>query len=557
MFEDTGLKGYLNGSIIVPIALGIVSGGCYHTFLNSGEFSFASPGLYLSIAIHCVLMCVLFILVDKLISFLERRGGHGEAPSRVALGKLIPGLEWKRHDIILASAIIFICWLPYLLSLFPGIYWMDTSHQTTWVIDDPAQISEWQPLMTTFLYGFFAKMGIAIADNALLGLFVLIFLQAVLTALAFSTSICHLERWGIGPKGRLALFVFVALFPAYPCMVATLVKETLAIPFLLFMFVQFSEILRTRGHCASKAGYCTLLALCLVCFNLMRKVDVYIALFSFAAVLIAVDGPKLKARVMATVIAACVVSNVLFPLCVESAMPVRPDGGQEMLSVPMQQVANVVRNHPDSFDLAERGVIDDTYLMGFAGIPDAYAWHIADGVKGYEEAPNARYDDFMGLYLRHMLPDLGDYTGAWNSLAAGWFIFDQDSTVFYSMDSTWVSSGFKELPGYVPRPYGASAAQLVSSALSSFPFTSFLFQRSLWASLLLTFCLFRIARLGRGRRGDGVRGLILLAPALLSFAVLLVGPTSLALEATRYVWSLMCLMPFCLAMVIVDTRHAD
>ena len=238
---------------------------------------------------------------------------------------------------LLFAAVMLVCWLPYMLTWFPGGVYSDTLN----VID---QAYGMVPLSNqhTLLYTFEWKVCLKLAGyNLFIGCALMMAFQAVVMAAVCSYTVLWLNRHGVGRVGCAFSVCFFALFPLFPYYVVSLWKDTTFSTFVLWFCLCFADAVLARGRisrvqlaslCVSallvafarnNGKYIVLAAavfLLVVCRREIREalVSLFVPLFATLLVIIVVQGP------------------VYSRLGVDSSSTV------ESLGVPIQQVARVI-----------------------------------------------------------------------------------------------------------------------------------------------------------------------------------------------------------------------
>lgn len=609
-----------NPEYLVPIFLGFMFACGTSVYVNDGVLDYMGGALYLMIVLFCLLFCVLFkygyafiakfqasrplsLHIGKRASELkdgaiEQLKSASEAGATVVVAEPTaamtavkddtafdaravrarrprttfgawlryiflsddtPLFRWNARSVLMMALLIYLCWMPWVLSLFPGVYWCDTQDEIMWMLQPQETVlSAHHPLAVTMTLWAFAHLGLdVLGGNMFRGLFVLIFLQDALAALSCSLMVAYLVRLRVRRMVRFVVFLFFALFPAIPWFMASLVKDTLSIPFFVTFSIAYAEIIRTRGGCLrSSKVWVALLIVSAIFVSLTKKPALYVVAISLVIAFLVTRRGSIRALLAGTALATFFIVNTVVPAAVSTVVgrEILPDGRQEILAVPLQQLGNVVVTDPDVIDADGRAVIDDTYLMGFEHIPDDYTWDTADGVKDYEEAPNARYGDFLELWARVGLRKPVAYFTAWTGLVDNWFTFATGPNLAYGFDSQHSLDGFLELPRNWQYTLFDEQVTALSEAFMTLPVADILMMKSFWASILPAFCLFSV---WRTRDGDRRQRFGMMVPMLFSVAVLLVGPVSLWNESVRYVMPLVLTAPLNMLLAFSPRAHID
>ncbi len=543
------------GAYAVPIVLGLCCGLCTFVVTHAGSADFSDPALYVLCALYALLFSCAFGLLARRFEQMDWREREPRAALLGALGQRLR-MRWGARDVVIAAAVLFVLWLPYLIALHPGIIWMDTSAQVADVYTLTDTLSAHHPVFTTLLFGAAAKAGTLLFHSKLAGLYCLIVIQALLGAGALAAQTCYLHRLGLPWTWRLGVLAFCALFPAFGWFLSSLVKDTFATPFFVVFCIAFEEVVRTRGKALSSPRWVVALAVSAVVAILCKKAYLYLVV---AALVAAVPLVFRNTRRLVVPLACCVVlaagCSSVFNRAYGaiSGVTITRSGTQEVLSIPLQQVANVIRNDAGQLTDEERRIVNDAYPMGIQGISEAYNWTASDGVKQYEQPEHANYPAFLGVWLRLGLsrPDL--YLEALGGLVGDWFSFGSGQAMAPLFNSEWTNVVYQDLVDHDLQLLAGGSMESFKNALVSTPVVGVLFKKCVWATVVPAFCTFMVLR----QRKERLVGLLRLLPLLLSCGVLLIGPTSISFEGARYVFPMLCVAPLYVWIAIHHAREGQ
>lgn len=145
---------------------------------------------------------------------------------------------------LLFAVVMLVCWLPYMLTWFPGGVYSDTLN----VIDQAYGVV---PLSNqhTLLYTFEWKVCLKLAGyNLFIGCALMMAFQAVVMAAVCSYTVLWLNRHGVGRVGCAFSVCFFALFPLFPYYVVSLWKDTTFSTFALWFCLCFADAVLARGR---------------------------------------------------------------------------------------------------------------------------------------------------------------------------------------------------------------------------------------------------------------------------------------------------------------------
>lgn len=545
-------KGLLEWRIVIPVALGCLFGLGDGVANEEGRLNVTDVSLYL----RTVLFIVVFVLAFLAVRFwLERhRRGADEPLSR----HVVLDYRWSMGSLLRLWAVIIVCWLPYIIMLFPGVYWSDTSMQLLEYYGyEP--FTDHHPFALTYLFGWFADLGTALFGNAIYGLYCLVAVQLVIAPALLALTVLYTRRLGLGRKACHAELAFFALFPVFPIMFSSLAKDTVSVLFFIPFCLLFVEIIRTRGAvCGTRWAVPLLLVLGLLAC-LTKKPCVYIIVPSLLFVCVLRIGGKARAMLVASAACIAAIMLVVLPKVVLPALDITPGGAQETIPFAIQQVAHDVKYADDEMSDADRKLIGDFLTIPYDQIADAYNPVIADPVKGTSLRNPDLMGDFLQLWLRKTVDHPIGHLESWMGLVQGWFGFrNSDGSPNYMVvctESAWYYDPITEvMPQWPLKASNSDAARSLYDASQGIPVLNVLFFRSLWASIIPFFLLYLAMRPGKGK----FRRLVMMMPVDMTFAYLLLTPVSgMGGEPTRYILQLICVLPLFAALALRNAGDGE
>lgn len=464
------------------------------------------------------------------------------------------GFGWMCTDVIKAAVLVMLCWLPYLIWLYPGTLWYDTSWQVYEYYS--GSLSDHHPFLLVYLYGAFIDLGRTLLGDGTRGMFLLICIQYVAAAFGFSLICSYVRRAGARWGWCLALLLFFCLFPFFPMMFCSIVKDTLQAVLFIYFSLLYCEIVRTRGELLKKTWPVVALVLLGLAICVVKKTGVYVV----AVPLIALAFMKLRwgGRALVPIIGALLaaVMLVLFPRVVLPALDVEPGGKQESLAVPIQQVAHDVKYYPEDFSEQDQQLINDFLWIDFDEIPQEFDYTIVDPIKDGSLRDDSLIGEFMALWARLGAEHPLGHLEAWIGMEAGWFSFDPALVVKIASGEV-ANSDF--LDAYVSWPdadEGNSIARDAFNLPKSIPVVSALYNQALWASVLPFFCLYVVAKTKTRTRLGRWCTLLMLSPYLMTMVSLMVCPVSTDVEAARYLIAMVSGGPLYVTLACLMARRA-
>ena len=540
-----------NFAYLVPILLGTLFGMCSFIGQHEGKIDTRNALLYVNTLFYIALFTLLFFAATKIV---PRINHHNESLSKPfgAFRKLT--MDWSPRSIITLWCLVTAFWIPYFVAYFPGVYWYDTSWQLMEYYDPSVPFTDHHPFMMTYLYVGFAHIGKALFNNAIYGLYLLVLVQSLLSTLAIACTVCYTGKYNIPWKCRFFIAAFLTFFPIIPMMSMSLAKDTFNTPFFVFFSIAFCELWRTQGEILKSVSFNVFFILDVLAVSLTKKTGMYIIVL--ALLLLACFVVKHWSCKIATIVLGSVpylVVGVIVPTFILPALHIAPGESNEILAVPMQQVANVVHNHKDDLSVAEIDEIQQIYHMDIGQLQDAYCWYKADPIKG-QELSSKDVHALITTWMKQLVKHPGDMIAGWGGLSVAWFSFnvasgeEQDLSMMLPINNS--KHHYQNIEQYIPwtdnTKAGNAIGRFYADTLSATPIFNIIWQKAFWATILPFAIMFLILRSKKNK----LNLLMLNLPMFITMLVLFAGPISTHTEATRYVLPMLYIIPLFLSLTL-------
>lgn len=540
-----------NFAYLVPILLGTLFGMCSFIGQHEGKIDTRNALLYVNTLFYIALFTLLFFAATKIV---PRINHHNESLSKPfeAFRKLT--MDWSPRSIITLWCLVTAFWIPYFVAYFPGVYWYDTSWQLMEYYDPSVPFTDHHPFMMTYLYVGFAHIGKALFNNAIYGLYLLVLVQSLLSTLAIACTVCYTGKYNIPWKCRFFIAVFLTFFPIIPMMSMSLAKDTFNTPFFVFFSIAFCELWRTQGEILKSVSFNVFFILDVLAVSLTKKTGMYIIVL--ALLLLACFVVKHWSCKIATIVLGSVpylVVGIIVPTFILPALHIAPGESNEILAVPMQQVANVVHDHKDDLSAAEIDKIQQTYHMDIDQLQGAYCWYKADPIKG-QELSSKDVHALITTWMKQLVKHPGDMIAGWGGLSVAWFSFnvasgeERDLSMMLPINNS--KHHYQNIEQYIPwtdnTKAGNAIGRFYADTLSATPIFNIIWQKAFWATILPCAIMFLILRSKKNK----LNLLMLNLPMFITMLVLFAGPISTHTEATRYVLPMLYIIPLFLSLTL-------
>lgn len=534
-----------NPDLLLALLLGICSSAAYDCLGSYGgckiDLLFAARALVLTILIYVLL----FILRSILSHSHESLFPHG------LVAPFVKQRYRAQHGLILMTLLFLLCWLPYLIMLFPGNIYMDTSYQLGMYEQfaesgDAKALNTHHPLFDMFVFGFVADTMSNITGNYRMGIFILTLMQAICSAFSFSLAIIYANRRWHCPKIVIcSMVIFFALLPLLPILICSISKDSFfSWIYVLFLVSVIDIILSFRKD--DRPDRRSLALLCassgLMCCT--KNFGIYVALGTLIA--LALCRSKCIKKTFRIVLPAilCAILASGFAFVLPKAFGVNGGGMQEALSVPFQQTALSLIRHGDEMSPDDKEII--SRVIDIDTIEEDCTPQSADGVKGY--SPKGSRADYL-LYIKTWLKQgflyPKDYLDALVSHEASLLTMTPIRQIF---DSSWTTSTPALPEGYNTKPEFNVEASLgvreFYNWIIEIPILNVLFISFTYAFFIPLLLICSICRSARPRVF-----LPVIAATLITLAGVMLSPIPANhFEATRYLIPLVYTAPILIAL---------
>lgn len=554
-------------TIWLPVLLGLSfsAGECA---ARIGYIPLTSAFFYAKCIVYCIVFTALFTLSASVVEQISINDSRRVHTRRLSHFPLTSKNLFSANTKIACS--LFLCWLPYIVLLYPGVLYWDTGDQLAQFFGIPAfgqpagMIWDHHPFFDTFIYGFFANIGKTFFNSIDIGIFFYVIVQLIVAAYTFSLLINYLKYRGIGQKTHRFMYAFFAFFPVIPIMLCAVSKDITHSIIFLQWCILYSIIISSNFSTLKKPSFVALFLLITLLASLTKKTGMYIILFAMILLLFKKSPLSYKIKITGIMTSVFLVVSIIIPKVLFPTFNIVPGGPQTTLVVPIQQVARVAYYYPNDVTEEERDAIDGFLLTGWSVMSENYNPYIADPVTAYNVKNKDRMNDFLKAWitigLRHPLT----YVNAFVAMESGWTSFT-GSPVLELQTHDQKDIPLQIRPLYTtstnPDTYGrlsankqpGNRAQLVDglySTLLSAPIINSVFYIATWTSILPCFALFLFVRskINSCRKSLIVTNPLEYAPYIISALSLVIYAVSLSLpyahsDPTRYMFHCILLAP--------------
>lgn len=344
--------------------------------------------------------------------------------------------KFNDHPFVFSFIFIIISYLPYIIAYYPAILGYDPANQIKEVmgmhtrymdsvvlLDPNMTLTNFNPLLHTLILGNCFKLGYNIG-NVNLGLFLYSIIQIVTLVSILAYSIKYMKKEGVPSKLlyiTLGIYAFVPVFPFYAM---STVKDTFFSAFILLYIIKLYDIIKNKQ---TTKQYISLFIIALLVI-LFRNNGIYTVMLSMPFLLIWLKDKRKQILTVIICLLACHIGygKVLLPSLKISNTSIR-----EMLSIPFQQTARVVKYRGDKITEEEKEAIDK--ILIYDTLAERYDPVLSDPVKNKynKEATNEELMEYFKVWFNQFFKYPVDYIDATINNVYGYFYPNTSKWYFY------------------------------------------------------------------------------------------------------------------------------
>ena len=398
--------------------------GYSYDITGSAKLIYANLNL---IIISLIKLISLFFLFRTALNLLYEKVVNLHLIDKKPLKKI--GELFSSHPFLFSFVVILLCYIPYLIAFYPGIMCNDPINQIKEFLGIPTRyldsvialnpdvtITNFNPVLHTLLLGSTFKLGMLLGNNNI-GMFLYTIIQTIIMISIFSYAVYYLKKEGV-PKILLYITLGIfALTPVFPFYALANVKDSLFSVFILLYIIQLYDLIKNE---TSLRGY-VYLFLSAMLVILFRNNGIYTVILSLPFILIVVKNKRVELIITLTMI---ILTTIFYTRILLPSLGISNTSIREMLSIPFQQTARLVKYHEDIIESHDKELIDKVLI--YDTLADRYETRISDPVKNRynKEATKEDLKAYFQVWFKYLLKKPGVYIDATIANVYGYFYPD-------------------------------------------------------------------------------------------------------------------------------------
>ena len=319
---------------------------------------------------------------------------------------------------------LILCWLPVFLAVYPGFFVYDA--QDEYVQVATRVFSTHHPLVHVLLLGGIICGVHKLTDSYNLGIACYMIVQMLLVAGGFTFVLSYLRRKKVSPVLRLVSLLYLGLFPTVVMFTLCSAKDALFTLALLLLLVCLLEMGTQEKAFYASGGWQILFVLSGMAMMLLRNNGFY-AFLVMIPVLLFLQRKRWQRLLVLTVcaVAGCLLING----GLKAALHAQSGEYQELLTVPIQQLARTYKYAPEAFSPEDEEILHEILSEEALRL---YTPRLSDPVKYRFDNESFAGDKarYAGLWLRVGMKKPLIYLNAWWMTSYGFWYPDTVINVY-------------------------------------------------------------------------------------------------------------------------------
>ena len=344
---------------------------------------------------------------------------------------------------VVYAILIFIAYLPYLLRYYPGLLTADSITQVAQGLGI-SDLSNHHPIFHTGIIAFFVNIGIKITGNINTGIALYTIFQMIIMSITFSGILVYLNKKKTPKTIQILVFIYYMIYPVNQLFSVIMWKDIMFAAIIPIFIIYIEKLIdNTEEFLNSKKNIALFIIITiLVCF--MRNNGIYV--FFITMIIIAIVLRKYWKKIIPIFLASVMlffgIKTIIFKI-----LNVQGTEIGEALSIPLQQIARVVKNHKE--ELSQKQIEEINKFFKCENIGEKYIPTLSDPVKN--EFNNEYFKehkvDLIKIWFELMKKYFPDYVASFISNSYGYY---------YPEAKHWVANRFME-----PNDLGIEQTKLI------------------------------------------------------------------------------------------------
>lgn len=272
----------------------------------------------------------------------------------------------------LSFLVIFVCWIPYFLTLYPGGVSPDSIGELT-AVQNFSITSDHHPVLHQVFMFIFYHIGHFLFGNVNDSVAFISIIQMLFMALIFAYSITYLYKRNVNKKVLFFANLFYAISPIFGYYSVTMWKDVLFGAFFLLFSVHLCQLMENKKAISIKNLIMFLISSLLIIFFRNNAIYMYILFIPVAILYFKEERKKMIVCFTIVIGLFLIVKGPVY-----KCLNISKSSSSEYIAMPLQQIGRMAYKKV-SFTNKEKKFFDE--LIPVEIMETAYNPTVSDGIK--------------------------------------------------------------------------------------------------------------------------------------------------------------------------------
>lgn len=340
--------------------------------------------------------------------------------------------------------LIFIVWFPYFLKYFPGIVTPDSYTQIEQTIGI-SKLNDHHPIAHTAIISVCINLGLILFKNINYAIALYSIVSMMLMSALDATVLLYLRKKKTSPIILGILLLFYMFYPVNAMYSITMWKDILfSGVFPIFLILCKELIFNTDEFCMRKRNICVFILISFLMI-VLRHNGLYVVILSlpFFYMVLRKNWKKFSIMLVSIIAIYSIFNFVMF-----NVLKVGKGSIGEMLSIPLQQIARVEKEHRN--ELSQKTIEEINNIFQYENIGDYYKPTLSDPVKDIidKEYFEQNKMHFLKLWVKLLFKYPKEYIEAFISNSYGYYYPEAQNWVVSRVTMDHSNMGIEQQPKY-------------------------------------------------------------------------------------------------------------
>ncbi len=309
-------------------------------------------------------------------------------------------LPKKVNIFLLATIIIFICWLPYFIIYYPGLFTGDSISELTQIINNFTNLSDHHTVIHILLSAIPFKIGMHLFNNINIAASLIIICQMMIMATIFGSVISFLYKRGVSKKILLLILLYFAIVPIHAFYSITMWKDIIFSGCVLLLTMELIKLLEKK-QITYRNSYSFIIVSVLTIFFRNNAIYMYLLLTIISIFIFKKQRKVILSMFLIIFLIYGIVKGPIF-----NYFGIKKSKSTEYIAIPLQQVGRMAYKNV-TFTKNEKKLINE--VIPLETLKKVYNAEIVDSIKfdksfkieAFEKQKTKYLNMWISLCLKH------------------------------------------------------------------------------------------------------------------------------------------------------------